>query len=367
MGTIMPQAHKISDNCTVRFTKGSKILDYNETWQVVHDDPFRNSVDVFKVTSGLPQVGLIYLVGGFTVLCIDCRPTKVSDDHKSLWQFEMRFTNDPSVIGEQNDQQGNPNPYDPTKWAKEVDISFDKEYVPVTDAVFKEIQDKDGVIRQAPDWLVDYVGPVIDSATTAKLVEKPKSVQTIRVSRWVNQFDPLWDFHDTINKRPVRISDGFGVSERYPSRTLRFDRVTKQDMWTDNGRGGQKKVYKETIELSHNPDEWYHKEVDAGTEQLARVGKTYNPASNKLYTQDEVNELAGVEKDANGNWKTNPSQAIVGITSDQGDGVKVAVGSPVPLNSFGTVAEGNGNILELMPFNLVYELYEEKDFSPLNL
>tara|TARA_R100000655_G_scaffold2167_1_gene8955 strand:+ start:2481 stop:3569 length:1089 start_codon:yes stop_codon:yes gene_type:complete len=362
----MPRAHKITDSCTLRFKDGMRILDYTEIWQVVHDDPFRNSIDVFNATSGLPLLGQQYIVGGFNTYCIDAVPSKVSDDHKSLWQFSMRFTNDPAALGGQ-DETGQPAPFDPTRWAKTVDISFEKEYTQVTSATLERIEDKNGNARPVPDYLVGYSGPVVDTATAVKAVETPTSKEKIVVSRIISTWNDFAEYHDTINSKTVTISDGFGVNKTFPANTLRFDRVTKQDIWTTNAAGKYTKIYRQAVELSYDPNKWEHHEPDAGTEQLAKVGQTFNPATNLHYTQDEVNELAGVEKDEDGNWKTDISQVMVGITTEHGSGIKVGVGGTVGLNSMGTVAEGNGKILNLMPFKLVYKLYAEKDFGSLGL
>lgn len=339
---IVGQAELVDDTVTETLKDGILIVNINEIYQVFSDRRDEDRSVVLAAPALPVKFTNAYHGNAPGVICYAIarsakRPAIGATALK--WLVTVQYTNDSSAFA--HSATGQP-VSDPTQAVKRVDVEYLVGVKPTTKAAFlnstigpySEAYDPvafsatDGIDptknMQPPAWLVDKVGPVVNSSGDVRFVGTDQHYRRITVSRIVRNWDDsLLDFRGKINEDEVIIEQVDGptssfvrASYKFPALTLRVDDVIKQDRWL-----GGSLYFQQSIVLVESKETWIHSEQDVGQRQRLFVGQKKDTDGN-IYSQADMDAqvppiLAG-------------SHGLVNIVNNG-----VAIGDPAKLNGHG--------------------------------
>lgn len=349
-------ARLIDEELMESISKGFLRYDLTRTYQVLTDTRTDGPATALSA-SGLPATGTVALLGSVPVYCVSRHPKRVDTDKTAKkWNIVTRWSN--STENFLRDVNGQPTT-DPTQIVKEVDLDYQAFNEPIRNATMINVTqgpyDDPDLTLFSPPWLASSKGPICNSAGEVIYAERQSHFRRIMVAKyyrdWSSTFD---DYIDKINDAEVVITqtdqDGTRATYTFAARTLRIDDVIKTDIWKDG-----KLFFKAGFVMSENKRTWIHSEVDRGQNQRVFVGQ---------YKSDGTRWTA--EQMANQNPPITPPWGLVPIKQDN-----VAVGEPRKLNGTGAPINVDNwygeTINKDSAIYVNYKVYEEADFSALNL
>ena len=354
-------AQLISESTKETVQKGFLQLGVTQIFQVILPDRDNGADDALSA-AGVPNIGSSGTFGSSTLYLIDRTAARVDADATGKkWNITCQYSNNTEQFA--RDTNGQP-VTTPTSEAKRVDIQYLEYSEPVTDATYLSTTTGgghgNGTVLAKSDWLTD--GNVTVSTGESILVEKTAYRQNIVVSRLESSWDSTYDSYlNTVNNAAITITEtdstGTKATYTFDPKTLRMKPITKQPVWIDSNL-----YFRVSFPMEYRENTWIHCEADRS--QSEKIYVDQRRLDGTAWTQPQIDDLF---PDSTG---TPPDETWLTITQKNEDLKTIAVGNPLPLNGngarLGCVNSKDGST-PTKPCYVNWQIFEEKDWSPLNL